>query len=558
MKIGALPLIPNSLYYGDCLDVMLGWNDDQVDLIYLDPPFNSNATYNQLFGTENGVPAQVRAFEDTWTWNAAAADRYDEISRAVAHPAHKAVEGLYQILGESGMLAYLTYMAERLAQCKRLLHPRGSIYLHCDPTASHYLKALMDAIFGPQNFRNEVVWKRTSAHNSARRFGPVHDTLLFYSASAVHTWNRTYQPYDPTYLKKNYRHKDKRGRFRIGDLTGAGTRSGESGQPWRGYDPTTAGRHWALPSARALPNWFRKPDGFADMSLQHRLDALNVQGLVYWPPKGRVPAFKRYLDVMKGMAAQDVVIDISPVSSRGAERLGYPTQKPLSLLERLIEASSNPRDLVLDPFCGCGTTIAAADKLQRRWVGIDISPFAIQLVRDQRLKDSSVAIHGIPTDLEGAKLLLANNPFDFEAWIVSCIEGLAPNEIQVGDRGIDGRGKMFEPLEGEKGMVLAQVKGGGYTADSLRSFEAVMQREKATAGVFVTLKSVKTPSAHAAARKRGFFELGASRYPRMQFWSVEDYFNGSVPRLPAMADPYTGKPVQPDLLSKPQQNKTLL
>lgn len=529
-----------------------------MDLIYLDPPFNSNATYNQLFGTENGVPAQVRAFEDTWTWNAAAADRYDELSHAVAHPAHRVIEGLFQILGESGMLAYLTYMAERLAQCKRLLQPKGSIYLHCDPTASHYLKSLMDAIFGPQNFRNEVIWKRTSAHSGAKRFGPVHDTLLFYTASDKYTWNRTYQPYDPAYLKKHYRHKDKRGQFRIGDLTGSGIRSGDSGKPWRGYDPTSAGRHWALPSTRSLPNWFKPPAGFPEMNLQNRLDVLDAQGLVYWPPKGSVPSFKRYLDVMKGMAAQDIVVDISPIPSRSAERLGYPTQKPRALLERLIEASSNPGDLVLDPFCGCGTTLDAADRLQREWVGIDISPFAIRLVRDQRLKDSSISIHGIPTDMEGARLLLDNNPFDFEAWIVSCIEGLAPNEIQVGDRGIDGRGKMLEAPDDEKGMVLAQVKGGGYTADSLRSFEAVMQREKATAGIFVTLKRVTTPSAHAAARKRGVLELGASRYPRLQFWSVEDYFDGIVPRLPAMADPYTGKPVQPDMLSRPQQSQGLL
>ena len=261
---------------------------------------------------------------------------------------------------------------------------------------------------------------------------------------------------------------------------------------------------------------------------------------------------------MKGMAAQDIVSDISPISSRSAERLGYPTQKPVALLERIVEASSKPGDLVLDPFCGCGTTLHAADKLQREWVGIDISPFAIQLVRDRRLKDSAIPIHGIPTDMEGARLLLRKNPFDFEAWIVSAIDGLAPNEIQVGDRGIDGRGKMLEPPENEKGMVLAQVKGGGYTADALRSFEAVMHREQATAGIFVTLKRVTTASAHAAARKRGVLELGASRYPRLQFWCVEDYFDGIVPRLPAMADPYTGKPVQPDLLSRPQQSKGLL
>lgn len=226
------------------------------------------------------------------------------------------------------------------------------------------------------------------------------------------------------------------------------------------------------------------------------------------------------------------------------ERLGYPTQKPRGLLERIVEASSDKGDLVLDPFCGCGTTIDAANRLQRQWVGIDISPFATRLVRDVRLKDASIPIHGIPTDIEGARLLLRSNPFDFEAWIVTSVDGLAANEIQVGDGGIDGRGKMLVKPEDENGIVLAQVKGGGYTAAALRDFEGTMARENATAGIFVTLDRVTTSKPRAAAMAKGTYKVGASEYPRLQFWSAEEYLDGIRPHIPAMADPYTGKAVQ--------------
>ena len=515
---------------------MSEWPSEQIDLIYLDPPFNSKADYNVLFGTENGVPAQVRAFTDTWTWNGAAAERYDALSHAVAHPAHGAVRGLHQILGKSGMLSYLTYMAQRLAECKRVLKPTGSIYLHCDPTASHYLKALMDSIFGAQHFRNEITWQRTESHNTATRYGNIADILLYYSRSENPTWNGGYHTYEDgarfsDAQLQRYRHRDPDGRrYRLDDLTAPRPNSSSGKFEWRGTMPGTT-RGWGY-RLEQLETWWDEGRIHTKRDGTPRMDGLKV-----------------YLEDSPGKRLQNVWTDVPRIPNTSAERLGYDTQKPIDLLERIVKASSNEGDLVLDPFCGCGTTLAAANKLNRRWVGIDISPFAARLVRDVRLKDASIPIYGIPADMERARELLRRNAFDFEAWIVMSIEGLAANETQVGDGGIDGRGRMLVVPDDESGLVLAQVKGGGYTASALRDFEGTMAREKATAGIFVTLDRVKTSTAHAAARMKGEYTVGASRYPRLQFWSAEEYLNGIRPNLPAMADPFTGKPIQRDMFT---------
>ena len=339
---------PDSLYCGDCLDVMRAWPDGCVDLCYLDPPFNSKADYNILFG-RNGHQsgsklAQFVAFEDTWTWDDAAQDRVDAIERALAHPAHRTIKGLRVLLGDCGMLAYVSYMAERLAEVRRLLKPTGSLYLHCDPTASHYIKVMMDGIFGHENFRNEIIWRRTGAHGGARRWGPIHDTLLFYSKGNRYRWNRTYQPYSPGYLDTNYTHADDRGRYQPVSLTGSGVRAGDSGLPWRGIDPTEAGRHWAIPLA-ALRAAFTDRSGLDVLTSQEKLDLLDAAGLIHWPERGTVPRQKRYADESPGIPVQDIVTDINPAG--GGERMGYPTQKPLALLRRIIEASTNPGDVVL-------------------------------------------------------------------------------------------------------------------------------------------------------------------------------------------------------------------
>ena len=379
-----------TIWTGDNLDILRGMNSDCVDLIYLDPPFNSNQDYAAPVGSM----AAGAAFKDTWTlsdldmaWMGLIADEQP----AIANLLHAA--GLTH---GRGMQSYLTMMAVRLLEMRRVLKSTGSIYLHCDPTASHYLKQLMDAVFGAGSFRNEVVWKRTGSHGGSRRWGPIHDTILFYAGSDNYRWNRVYQEYDPDYLSRHYRHEDNRGRYQLVSLTGAGTRTGDSGRPWRGVNPTESGRHWAVPNA-ALQASF--PDAnLRHLSTQDKLDLLDEAGLVYWPEQGSVPRQKRYADESVGVPIQDIVADVVPISSHARERVGYPTQKPLALLNRIITASSNEGDLVLDPFCGCATACVAADRLNRRWVGIDISPKAVELV-NTRLRQAMGGLfhHGYVT-----------------------------------------------------------------------------------------------------------------------------------------------------------------
>ena len=552
---------PDSLYYGDCLDVLREWPAGCVDLCYLDPPFNSKSNYNILFGrgqdSGGGNFAQAVAFEDTWTWDDAAQDRVDALELAVAHPAHDVIRGLRIILGECGMLAYLSYMAERLAGVRRVLKPTGSVYLHCDPTASHYLKAVMDAVFGAENFRNEIVWRRTGSHNSAHRFGPIHDVILFYAASPRYTHRPVYTDYLTGHVESYFRKRDERGRYWTNAIHGAGKRGGASGQPWRGYDPTAAGRHWAVPGEMVLAF------GIDPKLPQHeKLDALADLGLIDFPSSG-LPTYRQYLDASPGQLLQDVWayqphtkgalhgtdagIDedtrwIPPRDRR--ERLGYPTQKPLGLMERILRSSSGEGDIVLDPFCGCGTTIAAAHKLKRQFVGIDISHFAIDLVRERRLKDKRVPIYGVPVDLHTASKLAHDSPFEFEKWAVTRVPGMVPNQRQVGDGGIDGRGTL---LGG--GIVLAQVKGGKAPAlGHVRDFRHVLSREDAACGVFATLGPMSA-KAKQEAHGAGYLHVGANRYPKAQLWSIADYFQDRLPMLPPLADPYTGKPMQHDILA---------
>ena len=354
-------------------------NSRTVDLIYLDPPFNSNKQYKAMTGTA----AEGQMFDDVWKWTDLDDRWLGEIDNR--NEALSAVIRAARLTQGNGTAAYLTMMGIRLLELHRVLKPTGSIYLHCDPTASHYLKASMDAIFGKENFRNELVWKRTSAHSRARRYGPIHDIVLFYSRGGKYVWNNIYQPYDEAYVEKTYRQMDnKGGRHRHSDLTGPGTTEGSSGLPWRGYDPTPTGRHWELPPDSALPEWFDRPAGYSDMSVQERLDVLNAQGLIYIPKKkGGVPNFKRYLSVMQGRPVQDVFTDIDPIAARGAERTGWKTQKPLALLQRIIQASSNPGDVVLDPFAGCATCCEAAEIEGRQWVGIEACKEATKIIQDR-------------------------------------------------------------------------------------------------------------------------------------------------------------------------------
>ncbi|MCY4146810.1 MAG: DNA methyltransferase [Chloroflexi bacterium] len=375
-----------TVWTGDNLPVMRGINSACIDLIYLDPPFNSNEDYAAPIGSQ----AAGAAFKDTWTLSDI--DVYEHGELAERSPAAYAViAAARQTHGKSAM-SYLIMMAVRLIEMRRILKDTGSIYLHCDPTMSHYLKILLDSVFGSALFQNEVVWKRQSSHNRAKRWGPVHDTILFYAKRGF-TWNRLLLPLDKEYIDRFYRHSDDFGRYQVSDLTGPGTRAGDTGKPWQGVDPTKRGRHWEVPPDRAMPDWFIFPKGYEKLSAQERLDVLDQQGLIYWPKRGAIPRFKRYLTKKSGAPINDMVLDIKPLSAKSREKTGYPTQKPLALLERIIEASSNEGDIVFDPFCGCATTLVAADRLNRQWAGIDLSPLAVKLV-DQRIRDDRGALWG--------------------------------------------------------------------------------------------------------------------------------------------------------------------
>lgn len=325
----------NVLYYGDNLDILRRYvPDESVDLVYLDPPFKSDQDYNVLFAERDGhrSAAQIMAFGDTWRWDQGAVAAFDEVMRGPHGRVAATLQAFHTMLGPSDMLAYLAYMAPRLIELRRALRPSGSLYLHCDPTASHYLKLLLDAIFGPQMFRNEIIWKRSHAHSGARKYGPIHDVIFFYSKSNSYLWRPVYQGYTDEYIDRHYRHFDSEGcRYKHENPTGAGTRQGETGKPWRGIDPTAKGRHWVRPPAE--------------------LEELDKQGKIYWPAKpGAWPYLINYLDEKSGIPAQDVWTDIPVINMVAKERLGYPTQKPEALLERIIAASSDKDAVVLDPF----------------------------------------------------------------------------------------------------------------------------------------------------------------------------------------------------------------
>jgi DNA modification methylase len=523
----------NILYYGDNLTIMQEkMGKDAVDLIYLDPPFKSDTNYNLLYRNLTGkpVPEQVEAFFDTWELDAekleiarsmpvlmrqhGVADYYAEFWRLWMLALQKA---------QPELLAYLVFMVQRLLHMKSLLRPTGSIYLHCDPAASHYIKVMMDAIFDHRNFRNEIVWKRTGAHGGSKRWGPVHDTILFYTMSDNYTWNRTFQKYDPDYIKEYYKLTDERGQYQLVSLTGAGTRAGDSGKSWRGIDPTDTGRHWAVPM-RALQLAYPGKDDLSSLTTQEKLDLLDDAGLIYWPERGSVPRQKRYADENPGAPLQDVVTDIGPISAHSEERLGYQTQKPVALLDRIIQASSNPGDTVFDPFCGCGTTIYSAVKNDRNWIGCDIAILSVQLVRN-RLKeryrlveDVHFKVDGIPVSVEQAEHLSKRDPFQFQHWFVERVGGF-PMQKKVADKGIDGR-LYFETHDGLKDVIIS-VKGGNIRPTDVRDLRGVLEREGAAMAALLSLKPPSKAMREEAA-KAGMYIYGGNSYPRIQMLTVSE------------------------------------
>jgi DNA modification methylase len=530
----------NTLYYGDNLQILREHiKDESVDLIYLDPPFNSNANYNVLFKGPSGERshAQIEAFEDTWHWTDEAEQAFDEVMQGGNADASELLRAIRAFLKENDMMAYLTMMAIRLLELHRVLKDTGSIYLHCDPTASHYLKILMDSIFGATNFRNEIVWKRTSAHSSTRGYGAVHDTILFFGKTDSFEWNDQYGPYDEQYVEAFFTHVDAHGRrWRRENLTGPGVRKGDSGLPWRDYDPTAKGRHWQPPSCLYDKYAAITGEELANYPLMERLEKMNSAGLIHWPAKpGGMPHGKRLLEDAKGIPLQDIWADIKIMHNMSAERLGYATQKPQSLLERIIQSSSNEGDLVLDPFCGCGTTIHAAQKLNRQWIGIDITNLAISLI-EKRLADAfpgiEFEVHGTPKDMDGARALAARDKYQFQWWAVSLVKAVPYGGKKKGaDTGIDGF-IYFKPDARTTEKAIVSVKGGeNINVAMIRDLGYVVKREKAQMGIFITLAEPTKPMLTEAV-KEGFYETVYGKFPRLQIVTVADLLDGKRPDIP--------------------------
>src|SRR6266487_6164165 len=522
------PITENTLFYGDNLFILREHiPSESVDLIYLDPPFNSSRNYNVLFKDEHGTDseAQITAFEDTWHWNIAAEHTYTELLTEAPDHVAKMTESLRDFIGTNQMMAYLVMMAARLVELHRVLKPTGSIYLHCDPTASHYLKIILDTIFGVDNYRNEIIWKRSHGHNSANRYGANHDTLLFYGKTVNITWNSIYQSYDPKYIEKHYSHVDADGRrYKHENPTGAGISKGVTGQTWRGINPTAKGRHWARTPAE--------------------LEKLDAQGLIYWPNKeGAWPYIKEYLDERKGIPAQEIWTDIDPINMIAAERLGYPTQKPLALLERIIQASSNTGDIVLDPFCGCGTAIAAAQKLGRKWIGIDITHLSIALQKyrlEHMFPGIKFKVVGEPKDIGAAKQLAQEDRYQFQWWALSLIRA-RPLGGQEGsregkkgsDKGIDGVIAFIDDNTGKAKRVLVQVKSGHVNSSHIRDLVGTVQREQAAIDVYITLEA-PTRDMTTEAVKAGFYHSPGwnKDYPCIQILTIEELLHNAEVKMP--------------------------
>ena len=378
-----------TMWTGDNLEIMRGMNSASVDLIYLDPPFNSNRTYSAPIGSE----AAGAAFKDAWTLDDVDLAWHGEIAEREP-PLYAVIDAAGQAHGR-GMKSYLIMMGVRLLEMRRVLKDTGSLYLHCDDAASHYLKMLMDAVFGKDMFRNEIVWKRISNHNDAGRFGRTADRLLFYGSEIDRAAVRV--PLAEANVASKYRYRDETGKYRRGDLTGPGISDGEAGAAWKGWDPTDIGRCWSVPRTGAYAEWIeehRIPGYRSQPSVLRRLDMLHEAGLIAFTSKG-TPELKRYLSANPGQVPPDVWVDIPPVNPQAKERIGYPTQKPLALLDRIIRASSNPGDMILDPFCGCATACVAADRLERQWVGIDLSPLAARLVETRMHREGSLLFKAV-------------------------------------------------------------------------------------------------------------------------------------------------------------------
>ena len=496
----------NQLFYGDNLEVLRRHiKDESVDLCYIDPPFNSKRNYNQIYnniGKED--QAQAQAFIDTWTWDDIANQGLAEIQENyLGHFTSQSIDlisGLAKVLGKGSLLAYLVSMTLRIAEIYRVLKPTGSFYLHCDPSASHYLKLILDSIFCAQggDFLNEIIWKRTTTHNDskqgARQFGRVHDVILFYVKSAKKSiFNTVYQDYSESYLKTTYNKTDPDGRrFKASDLSAAKP-GGNTSYKWKGNLPPS-GRFWAFS--------------------YENMEKFEAEGRIYYS-KTNKPYLKQYLDEMPGNSPDDIWTEFPGITIK-SERLGYPTQKPKALLERIIKASSNERDVILDAYCGCGTTVEVSQRLNRQWIGIDITYQSIGLIL-KRLEDTcgknvldNILLNGIPKDVESAQLL-ANKSDDrtrkeFEKWAVLTYSNnrATINQKKGADKGIDGIA-YFRSEKDDPEKIILQVKSGKVSSRDIRDLQGTITRENATLGIFITLQK-PTKDMSKEAKEAGIYK----------------------------------------------------
>ena len=573
-----------TLYYGDNLEILQRYiKDESVDLVYLDPPFNSAQNYNAFFQEKDGTAAasQIRAFEDTWTWNQESQRVYEEL---ILQPGKvsEVMQAFKTFLGTNDMMAYLAMMCPRLVELRRVLKPTGSLYLHCDPTASHYLKILCDAILGKDNFQNEIIWQRTNAHNMRTKgYVRSNDTILFYSKTEEFLFNEQFTEYGEAQMKR-YK-PDEKGRLYTGrDLTFSTVTKSRQFE-WRGVKPPP-NRSWG--------------------SSLEQLEKLFAEGriLLRQDGKPRLDGLKVYLDETKGKPVTTNWTDIDRIRNTSGERLGYPTQKPVALLERIIQASSNPGDVVLDPFCGCGTTIDAAEKLGRDWIGIDVTQLAISLIKN-RLQDtygsrlkfisggahaprvsgsapppnpsntsdessthqsstapvpttrassaarearalpnqtafpetSIVRIIGEPTTPNEAAQLAEDDKYQFQWWALGLV-GAHPVEQKKGaDHGIDGKILFRDDLTVAKPeQIIIQVKGGKTGVKDVRDLRGVLDREKAAIGILISLQPATGPM-EAEAASAGFYEhkMNKQKYPRLQLRTVKELMDGKSIERPS-------------------------
>lgn len=516
----------NHLYFGDNLDILKKYiPDESVDLVYLDPPFNSNRNYSVIFNrhgeVDNDASAQIEAFEDTWKWTPVTESQFTQFVTEAPGAVADALTAFRTMLGENDAMAYLTNMAPRLVELHRVLRTTGSIYLHCDPTMSHYLKVLMDGIFDVRNFRNEVIWERVAAKGSPmQRYPANHDVILFYSKTKKMTWHPQLTPYDLDDLDEKtaskYRHTDAEGRlYRLGPLL----------HPEQGKRPNL---HYELMGVTRTWRWEKD-----------RMDKAVAAGRVVQSAPGKVPEQIMYLDEQPGRLTGDVWTDINVLNSQAAERLGYPTQKPVALLERIIEASTDEGDVILDPFCGCGTTVDAAQKLGRKWIGVDITYISIDLIikrlqhtyGDEVTKEFETT--GIPQDYAAAQAMFTKDAFEFERWAVSLV-GAQPNQKQVGDKGIDGVGRFMLDGKGGVGKFLVSVKGGRTINPSMvRDLQGTVKAQGAAMGILITL-SEPTKGVTDAINHGGVWEhpITKQKFPVLQHVTIKQLMKGERPQLP--------------------------